>query len=50
MLVDTLLIEHGGPCVPYRSLNFKLVAEFLYNIPYNNKIIIIPFWNILIIL
>ena len=34
----------------YRSLNFKLVAEFIYNIPYNNKIIIILFWNILIIL
>ena len=27
----------------YKSLNVKLIAEFLYNIPYNNKIIIILF-------
>ena len=33
-----------------KSLNLKLIAEFLYNIPYNNKITIILFQIILIIL
>ena len=41
MLVDTLLIEHEMPCMSYKSLNFKLITEFLYNIPYYIKIIII---------
>ena len=34
----------------YRSLNFKLVAEFLYNIPYNNKIIIVPILDFILII
>ena len=29
----------------YKSLNIKLIAEFLYNIPYNIKIIIILISN-----
>ena len=32
MLVDTLKIEHERPCMSYKSLNLKYIAEFLYNI------------------